>query len=259
MLFEPEKLASVKVSREPGVWVVTIDRPFVGNALDAAANRELAQVFDAFVADDEARVAILTGAGTIFCSGHDYAALDGRLVPDLPETGFGGLTRRPYMPKVVIGAVNGDALDEGFELALACDLVVANESARLSFQQALWGRAPTEGGVHRLVRQIPIKKAMGALLTATPITASEAVLLGLVNEMTRLDQVVPVAREWAARVQRLSPPSVKAIKQSAARGLRFPSAQEAMETTYPEVEGLLASQEYASSAAMIRAAREGKG
>lgn len=250
-----DALTSVKVQRENQLWVVTIERSSVQNALGASANQELSAVFDAFVADREATVAILTGSGAAFCSGHDYAGLDGNGALSLPPSGFGGLTRRWDNPKIVIAGVNGDALDEGFELALSCDLIIANEDARFALQQAFWGRAPVEGGVHRLVRQIPLKKAMAALLTGTPINASEGVLLGFVNDITGYDQVVPVAREWADRVKRLSPQSVRAIKQSAMHGLSHASIPAAMEARYSELDHLLQSREFAESVSRLRANR----
>jgi crotonobetainyl-CoA hydratase len=162
----------------------------------------------------------------------------------LPASGFGGLTRRFDLPKPIVAAVNGDALDEGFELVLACDLVVANEDARFAMQQGLWGRAPVEGGVQRLVRQIPLKKAMAALLTGAPLSAAEGVLLGFVNDITGFDQVVPLARQWADRIQKLSPRSVRAIKQSAMLGLEKGSLAEACGAEYPELKALLDSKEY---------------
>jgi len=249
-------LLHTKVSCEGQLWVITIDRPNAQNALDLAAHHELDRVFDAFVADAEASVAILTGAGSTFCNGHDYAALQNGGDTSLPRNGFAGLTRRFENPKPIIAAVNGDALDEGFELALACDLVVANEDARFAMQQALWGRAPTEGGVQRLVRQVPLKKAMAALLTGTPISASEGVLLGFVNDITAFDQVMVIARQWAQNVLRLSRQSVRAIKYAATHGQADTPLAAALGMENPELDALLASPEYAGSVARIVAERE---
>lgn len=246
-----DDLLHTRVSCEGNLWVVTIDRQHVQNALDIATNHELDRVFDAFVADSEATVAILTGAGASFCSGHDYAAMKDAGEAAMPRGGFGGLTRRVDNPKPIIAAVNGDALDEGFELALACDLIVANEDARFALQQAMWGRAPTEGGVQRLVRQMPLKKAMAALLTGAPISAAEGVLLGFVNDMTAFDQVVPVARQWARNMLRLSRQSLFAIKQAALQGTSHAPLAAALGTDAPELKTLLDSQEYAESVARI--------
>jgi enoyl-CoA hydratase/carnithine racemase len=235
------ELTRTNLSREGALWVVTIDCPQAQNALGPTANDELERIFDTFAADASARVAILTGTGPAFCSGRDYDEERGGV---LPASGFGGLTRRFDLPKPIIAAVNGDALDEGFELVLACDLVIANEDARFAMQQGLWGRAPVEGGVHRLVRQVPLKKAMAALLTGTPLSAAEGVLLGFVNDITGFDQVPALARQWAERILRLSPQSVLAIKESAMLGLDKASSSEACAAAYPELGKLLQSKDY---------------
>lgn len=251
--------AFANVTRERGLWTVTMNREDAHNALNAAANRALADIFDAFNADPEATVAILTGNGAAFCSGHDYSELSGGTAA-LPESGFGGLTRRPYNPKPVIAAVNGDALDEGFELALACDIIVANEDSRFALQQGFWGRAPLEGGVQRLVRQVPLKRALAAALTGAPITATEGVLLGFVNDITGFDQVLPLARDWAGRIQRVERQSAFAIQELAMQSIGEPLAL-AQSAQYSEVERLIASPEYAESAARVvegRAARAKK-
>lgn len=237
------------VVREGGVWTVTMNRADVRNALNAAAHRELASTFAAFDSADDASVAILTGAGSIFCVGHDDDALRGLADEPLPEGGFGGLTRRPYNRKPIIAAVNGDAFDEGFELALACDVVVANEDARFALRQGLSGRAPLEGGIHRLMRQIPQKRALAAALTGATISASEGVLLGFVNDITGFDQVLPLARDWAARIRRLPHQAVLAIQQLAMQGAAEPSVAAALRAEYSEAGKLLGSAEYARSTA----------
>ena len=156
-----------RVEREGRLLVVTLDRPEVMNALHPPANFELERVFDGFVADPELWVAILTGAGDrAFCAGNDLkyqASVGGKL--EIPRTGFAGLTSRFDNPKPVIAAVNGVAMGGGFEIALACDLIVAAEGAIFALPEPRVGLAALAGGIHRLPRQIGQKHAMGMLLT----------------------------------------------------------------------------------------------
>lgn len=253
-----DSLVFTSLLREGAVWTVSIARPEQANVLNHRANVELEAVFDAFVSDGEASVAILTGSGSVFCAGHDYAAARTRGRLEVSASGFGGLTRRRGNSKPIIAAVNGDALDEGFELALACDIIVANEDARFAMQQLLWARAPTEGGVHRLMRQIPPRKAMAALLTGAPITAAEGVLLGFVNDITSRDQVLSLAAEWALRLCKASRQSLFAIKEMAAMGEQAPSLAAAMEGSYPELQRLHATAEHAASIERLAMDRQGK-
>jgi enoyl-CoA hydratase/carnithine racemase len=132
----------IAVERENALTIITINRPAVHNALNAAAHRELEAAFDAFEADREQWVAILTGAGEkAFCAGHDLKqqAVGGGL--ETPSSGFAGLTARFGMQKPVIGAVNGAAMGGGFEAALACDLIIASERAMFALPEPRVGIA----------------------------------------------------------------------------------------------------------------------
>jgi len=153
------------VERDGHLTIVTICRPEVMNAVHAPANFELEEIFDAFAADPTQWVAILTGSGDrAFCAGNDlkYAselALRGERI-SIPRTGFGGLTSRFDLTKPVIAAVNGLAMGGGFEMALACDLIIASESAQFALPEPKVGMAALCGGLHRLPRQIGLKRAM---------------------------------------------------------------------------------------------------
>jgi crotonobetainyl-CoA hydratase len=235
-----------RVERDGRVLVVTIDRPEVMNALHPAANRELGEAFDAFAADPELWVAILTGAGErAFSAGNDLkfqASSGGRL--EIPPAGFGGLTSRFDLAKPVIAAVNGVALGGGFEIALACDLIVASETASFGLPEPRVGLAALAGGLHRLPRQIPQKQAMGMLLTGRRLSAREAFALGLVNEVVPGAELLPAARRWADAILECSPVSVRTTKQVATRGLRFASLEEAMSQRYDEIRDLVLSEDF---------------
>ncbi len=156
-----------KIERDGHLLTITINRPEVMNALHPPACLELEKVFDDFTADPELWVAILTGAGDrAFSAGNDlkFQAAHGKIAR--AKTGFAGLTSRFDLSKPVIAAVNGIAMGGGFEIALACDLIIASETAVFALPEPRVGMAALAGGLHRLPRQIGLKRAMGMILTA---------------------------------------------------------------------------------------------
>ena len=228
--------------RDRIAWV-TINRPEVMNALHPPANDELARVWDDFAADPDVWVAILTGAGEkAFSAGNDlkYTALHG--VPRMPKGGFGGLVARHDLVKPLIAAVNGFALGGGLEIALACDIIVAAEHARFGLPEPRVGLMAAAGGVHRLPRHIPLKVAMGMMLSARPISAAESARFGLVNEVVPASDLLPAAERWAAAILECSPLAVQATKQCALEGLGKPVA-EAMAAPYPAMVRLFSSED----------------
>src|SRR3954469_16340152 len=171
--------------RDGRLFIVTIDRPEVMNALHAPANRELAAVFDEFANDPDLWVAIVTGAGDrAFSAGNDlkFQASGGQGGAQ-PAAGFGGLTPRYDLGKPVIAAVNGVAMGGGFEIALACDIIVADERAVFALPEVRVGLAALARGVHRLPRTIGPKHALGMILTGRRVSAAEGYQLGFVNEV----------------------------------------------------------------------------
>jgi crotonobetainyl-CoA hydratase len=223
--------------------VITINRPEVRNALHPPANRELSAAFDAFDADPDAWVAIITGAGDkAFCAGNDlkYSAEHGMRDMAMGKGGFGGITTRFDLFKPVIAAVNGLALGGGFEIALACDIIVAADSATLGLPEPRVGLAALAGGLQRLPAMIPPKLAMGMMLTGKPITAARARELGIVNEAVPAAEVMAAARRWAAEILECSPSSVRATKQVALQSQGLP-VEEALAKSYPLVGALLRS------------------
>jgi crotonobetainyl-CoA hydratase len=187
------------------------------------------------------RVAILTGAGDqAFCAGSDLRPQPSK-VPR-PATGFGGLTQRFDLDKPVIAAVNGVALGGGFELALACDIIIAAAGASFGLPEPRLGLAPLAGGPHRLARAIGDKRTLGLLLSARIIDAPEAHALGFVHRVVPDDELVDVAWRHAEEIAALSPAAVRACKQLVTRGLAEPSVEAAMraQADYPAVKAMFA-------------------
>ncbi len=234
------------VTREGPLTVVTLNRPDVMNALHSPAHFELAAVFDEFAQDPSQWVAIVTGAGDrAFCAGNDLKFQAGGGTLERPPSGFGGITSRFDLDKPVIAAVNGIAMGGGFEIALACDLIVASEQAVFALPEPRVGLAALAGGLHRLPREIGTKQAMGMILTGRRVSAREGLALGFVNEVVAHDDVMPAARRWAAQILECSPMSLRASKQTVYRGLGERSVQAALEAQagYPAVQALVRSKD----------------
>jgi enoyl-CoA hydratase/carnithine racemase len=217
---------------------ITINRPEVLNALHADANRELSGIWTEFRDDPDAWVAILTGAGDrSFSAGNDLkvtAAGGGSISAGTAAPivgGFGGITNRYDIWKPIIAAVNGWAMGGGLEMALSCDIIIASENARLGLPEPRVGLLAGAGGVHRLPRQVPLKIAMGMILTGRNITAQEAYRIGLVNEVVPAGQTVATAEKWAEEILGCAPWSVRASKQAAYQGYDL-SVEEAMSRRY---------------------------
>jgi enoyl-CoA hydratase/carnithine racemase len=237
------QLEFIRYEKRNRIAYVTINRPDVMNALHPPANEELSRVWDDFAADPDAWVAILTGAGDrAFSAGNDlkWTALHG--VPRMPKGGFGGIAARDDLWKPLIAAVNGVALGGGLEIALACDVIVAADTARLGLPEPRVGLMAAAGGVHRLPRHVPLKIAMGMILTGRAITAAEAARVGLVNEVVPQAELMAAAERWAGEILECSPLSVQASKQAALQGLAKPVG-EAMAAHYPLVQKLFTSED----------------
>ncbi len=232
-------------SRDGHVLTVTIERPEVMNSLHPPANLELEAVFDDFVADADLWVAIITGAGDrAFSAGNDlkFQASGGEVV--FPKKGFAGLTDRYDNTKPVIAAVNGVAMGGGFEIALACDLIIASSKATFALPEPRVGLAALAGGMHRLPRQIGLKQAMGMLLTGRRVSAEEGQRLGFVNEVVAPEDLLPAAHRWADQIIECAPLSVRATKQVAMEGLTHGSIEDAMKQSYDAIGTMLRSDDF---------------
>ncbi|MGW4651158.1 enoyl-CoA-hydratase DpgD [Kitasatospora sp. NPDC004289] len=230
----------VRYEKKDHVARITLDRPAVLNAMDLRMHEELAVIWDDVEADDEVRVAVLTGAGDrSFTVGQDLrerARLDDQGVPrstfgSRGQPGWPRLTERFTLSKPVIARVNGFALGGGFELALACDLIVASDQAVFALPEARLGLVPGAGGAFRLARQAPLKAAMGYLLTGRRMTAADALRFGLVNEVVPAEQLDDCVAGWTADLLRSAPLAVRAIKEAVMRSVDMP-LEEAFTTEF---------------------------
>ncbi len=232
------------VERDGPLTTVTMNRPDVMNALHPPANFELAAVFDDFAQDPDQWIAIITGAGErAFSAGNDlkFQASGGQV--SVPDSGFAGLTARYDLAKPVIAAVEGIAMGGGFEIALACDLIIASESATFALPEPRVGLAALAGGLHRLPRQIGTKQAMGMILTGRRVGAAEGKELGFVNEVVPRGQSLEGAQRWASEILACSPMSIRASKQAVYEGLDRANLQEAISTRYEAVGAMLRSED----------------
>ncbi len=229
------------------VLTVTINRPEVMNALHPAANRELAGVWDEFQNDPELWVGIITGAGDrAFSAGNDLKhQASGGDMSGMPPTGFAGLTSRFDLDKPVIAAVNGVAMGGGFEIALACDIIVASEQAVFALPEPRVGLAALAGGLQRLPHMIPLKQAMGMILTGRRVSAVEGKELGFVTDVAPHDELMGRARGWADQILECSPLSVRASKQAVMRSSNIADLREAMNNgQYPAVGDMFRSEDF---------------
>ena len=235
-----------KVERKGPVTIVTLNRPEVMNALHSPAHFELHKVFDEFTVDPEQWIAIVTGAGDrAFSAGNDlkWQAAGGKRGFD--RSGFAGLTSRFDCDKPIIAAVNGVAMGGGFEIALACDLIIASENATFALPEPRVGLAALAGGLHRLPRQIGMKRAMGMILTGRHVAAREGFELGFVNEVVPKGEALAAAERWAGVILKNSPMSIRTSKQTINNGMATSLEQAiAEQRDYPAVRALAASQDY---------------
>jgi enoyl-CoA hydratase/carnithine racemase len=236
----------IKVDREGPVTIFTLNRPEVMNALHSPMHFELDEAFNAFAADPDQWVGIVTGAGQrAFSAGNDlkHQATGGKM--GSPPSGFAGLTSRFDLDKPLIAAVNGVAMGGGFEIALACDLIIASDNAVFALPEPKVGLAALAGGLHRLPRQIGLKQAMGMILTARRVSAAEGQALGFVNAVVPQADLLAEAKKWAAQIGECSPMSIRASKQAVLQGLEL-TLPEAIGTQFkmPAVAALFKSEDF---------------
>jgi enoyl-CoA hydratase len=206
----------VLVERRNGVLVITINRPEAKNALDRAVAEGVAAAVDELDGSDDLRVGVLTGAGGTFSAGMDLKAFLRGETPAIEGRGLCGITQTPPR-KPLIAAVEGWALAGGFELLLACDLIVAAENARFGVPEVKRSLVAAGGAALQLPRRVPFNVALEMLLTGEPLGAIRAAEIGLVNRLTAEGAALPGALELASTIAANGPLAVAATK-SVARG-----------------------------------------
>jgi enoyl-CoA hydratase len=213
----------VLTQRDNGVLVITLNRPEVRNAANGALARGVAAALDTLDEDPSLVVGVLTGAGGTFCAGMDLKAfLDGD-TPEIEGRGLAGITVTPP-EKPVIAAVEGYALAGGFEIALACDLIVAARDARFGLPETKRGLVAGGGGLFRLPQRIPYGVALEYALTGDQFSAADAAGWGLVSRLTEPGGALAGALDLAARIARNGPLAVRATKQVVSQGGDWPAA-----------------------------------
>jgi enoyl-CoA hydratase len=230
---------SVQVTDADGVLVIAIDRPEARNAVNGAVAEGIAAALERLDAEDGLRVGILTGAGGTFCSGMDLKAFVTGERPWAGDRGFAGITQRAA-DKPLIAAVEGYALAGGFEIALACDLIVAARDARFGIPEVKRGLVAAAGGLFRLPQRMPYHLAMELALTGDPIGAERAAQIGIVNRLVDPGAALDAARELAGQIVRNAPLALAVSKQIVRR------AREWTETEAWERQGQIAGPVFGS-------------
>jgi crotonobetainyl-CoA hydratase len=209
---------AVLVDRAGDVTVMTINRPDARNAINSAVSIGLGDALAEAQHDPDVRAVVITGAGDrSFCAGADLKAIARRenlYHPDHAEWGFAGYVHH-FIDKPTIAAVNATALGGGTEIALASDLVVADEHAKFGLPEVKRGLIAAAGGVFRIMDHLPRKVAMELLLTGEPLTARDALAWGLINQVVTQGSVLDAALALASRVTVNAPLSVQASKRIA--------------------------------------------
>lgn len=244
----------ILVERTNGLLTVTLNRPRVRNAVNAAMSTAIAEAMEELDADDALSVGIVTGADGTFSAGMDLKAFLRGELPEVSGRGFAGVTQAPPR-KPLIAAVEGIALAGGCELALACDLIVAAEDASFGLPEVSRGLIAGSGGLLRLPRKVPPQIAMEHVLTGDKFTATDAHRWGLVNQLTAPGQALVSATELAGRIARNGPLAVQATKRILVDAPNWP-AHEVWDRQQQELDAILSSADAAEGAAAFNERRE---
>jgi enoyl-CoA hydratase len=215
---------AVLLQRRGSILTITLNRPRVRNAVNLAVAEGIAAALDRLDADDDVAAAVLTGSGAGFCSGLDLGTIPDGPAPHVGSRGFGGMTRLGAA-KPIIAAVEGFALAGGFEIALACDLIVAGRGAIFGLPEVKRALVADAGGLLRLPRRLPYHLAMEMALTGEPFGADRLAQLGLVNQLSEDGAALDAALELAERVTVNAPLAVRATKQIIASATELPLAE----------------------------------
>jgi enoyl-CoA hydratase/carnithine racemase len=207
-------MAVVELERRDHIALVTLNRPEARNAVSPEVSETMATLLDEIEADADLRAVVLTGRGEVFSAGADLKVVAQGRANDIArgKGGFAGIVTRNF-PKPLIAAVNGPALAGGFEIVLACDLVVSVEAARFGIPEVKRGLMAAAGGLIRLPKRVPLAIALELAMTGDPIDAQRALQLGLVNRVVAADRLLDEAIALAERIGENSPAAVRASRQ----------------------------------------------
>lgn len=209
-----------------GVAHVTLNRPAVLNARNHQMIGDLLTVYERVRTDDGIRVLVLSGAGAkAFSTGLDLKAkrpAETTLQARVNKASRSDTEVLSLLPKPTIAAVHGYALGGGLEMALACDIRIASEDARLGLTELKWGQMPGSGGTQRLARLVGIGRALEMIYTATTLTADEAMAIGLVNRVVPRARLLEEAMELASGIAERSPIGLRLAKEAVLRGADLP-------------------------------------
>lgn len=222
-------MADISCDKHGGVRLITIQRADKMNSLDFAANDELIEIWRAFDQDDDARVAVITGAGDkAFCAGADLKTYTLKFAQAAaPEfrakytngPGFGGITRNLDIDKPILAAVNGFAISGGFELALACDMRFCSPNAEFALQDAKWGFHACDGGLIRLPQIVGMGHAMEIILSGERVDAEHAYRMGLVNRIYPQAELLSKTMDYAQMLATRAPLSHRFAKEVVRRSV----------------------------------------
>ena len=203
------------------VLVLTLNRPQAKNAMSLQLSEELAEAFETLDNRDDLSLGVITGAGGTFCAGMDLKGFARGEIPIVPDRGFAGLVQRPPR-KPLIAAVEGYALGGGFEIALACDLIVAANNATFGLPEVKRGLTANAGGLLRLQHRLPYHYAMELVLTGRMLPATEAGELHLVNRVTEPGDALDAALELAEAIAANAPLALSTSKQIMVESVDWP-------------------------------------
>jgi len=209
---------------------ITLRRPESGNAIDAALVHELIHACEIIASDETARVVLLSADGDIFARGWDWDAVLGETTDPVAALRAQGIPTDPFgclaeLPKPVVCAINGDAIGAGLELALACDVRIAAQGARFSVPEVSMGLLPLAGGTQRLPRLVGRGIALEMILTGEPVSADEALRIGLASAVVRRDRLLAEAEASASRIAERGPLAVRYAKEAVSHGIEMPLEQ----------------------------------
>jgi len=217
-------LRTISLEKRGSIAFLALRRPEKENAIDGTLLAELAQACEAIEVDANVRVVVLTTQGDNFCRGWDPAVLAGE-DPSGPSHQGDPFASLADLPRPVVCAIEGEALSAGLELALACDVRVAAEDARLGLPDTKLGLVPMGGGTQRLSRLVGRGKALEMILSGEPIDAQEALRIGLVSAVAPRDKLAAEAEAIAGRIAERGPIAVRYAKEAVRRGLEMPLEQ----------------------------------